>query len=179
MHKNINYSLSKIISAISLSGLILLSFNPQAVKAAESIVLKYGQLKATISVEELSTFAKTGEMSDSLESYFILANQKPSQIRTVLNQKIPIEGVLLSKILNHQLGTFFLTLVTEYIETPQNKSAIESLRTALISSASSDNSIELIEIIENYPSSEISLQGEKLLELYTKLDQVIKLISVK
>ena len=157
--------------------MLILVADIQKVTAAESIVLKYGPLRDSLSVPELSTFAQTGEMSSSIVSYLDLAHQQPDNIRRILNKKISIDGLLLSKILNSKPGELFLDMVAKYIQTPSGRASRESLRGAFLTSALDDDNIRLIEIIENYPTNEIHIEGDRLSELYIKIDKVIKVIS--
>lgn len=161
---------------IILALMLILIADVQQVKAAEFIVLKYGFLRDSLSVPELSTFAETGEMSSSISSYLDLAHQKPDNVREILNKKIPVNGVLLSKILNSKPGGVFLDIVAKYIQTPSGRASRESLRGAFVTSALDDNNIKLIEIIENYPTNEIHIEGDRLGELYTNIEKVIKQI---
>ncbi|MEY2832376.1 MAG: hypothetical protein RLZZ574_1634, partial [Cyanobacteriota bacterium] len=57
------------------------------IQAAESVILQYGILQGSISVEELSTFALSGELSSSLKSYLRLSNTKPKDLRKVLTKE--------------------------------------------------------------------------------------------
>jgi hypothetical protein len=178
--KNPRYFLINIYPTLTVSLLILITLicAPNQVKASESVVLKYGFLRESISVPELSTFANTGEMSSSLRAYLNLANQNPDLVRNVLTKEIPINGVLLSQILNSKPGEIFLDLVATYIQTPTGKASRESLRGAFITSALPDNNIRLIEILENYPTPEIHVEGDRLVELYTSIQKVIQQIPL-
>jgi hypothetical protein len=117
-------------------------------------------------------------MSSSLRAYLNLANQNPDLVRNVLTKEIPINGVLLSQILNSKPGEIFLDLVATYIQTPTGKASRESLRGAFITSALPDNNIRLIEILENYPTPEIHVEGDRLVELYTSIQKVIQQIPL-
>jgi len=58
---------------LMLNASILLSSNSAI--AAEQVVLKYRSFRESISVEELSNFAETGELSTSLRLNLALARQ--------------------------------------------------------------------------------------------------------
>ncbi|MEB3229330.1 MAG: alpha/beta hydrolase [Synechocystis sp.] len=40
------------------------------------------------------------------------------------------------------------------------------MRGAIITSAAEDNTVQLIEVLENYPTKEVHLEGDRLMELY-------------
>lgn len=168
--------LKKRSQQLILSLFLILMSAPQTVRASDSIILKYGFLRESVSVSELSHFAETGEMSSSLRNYFDLANQKPERIRRVLNEEIPVNGLLLSYILNTKPGEVILDMVSKYIQTPSGRASRESLRGAFVTSALPDNNVKLIEVLENYPTSEIHVEGESIVELYTDINKVVKQI---
>jgi hypothetical protein len=168
----------KIYYILILSLAINFNFPILKVNAAETIILKYGFLRESISVNDLSTFAKTGEMSSSLKNYLDLANQNPNTTRKILTEKITVNGVFLSKILNNSIGERMLDLVSNYIRTPSGKASRESLRGSLVTSALSDNNIQLIEVLENYPTSEVHVEGDRLAETYFMMKEVIDKIPL-
>jgi hypothetical protein len=175
---NYNYlwlnSLRSCLSwGLSLFVLIFSLSFPTQIYAAETIVFKYSFLRQSVSVKELSTFVETGEMSSSLRNFFESAKQDPETIRQVLGEKITVDAIILSKFLNTFVGEILLNIVSGYIQTPSGRASTESLRGALVISALPDNNISLMEILENYPTSEIHVEGDRLVELYQRLKDLI------
>ncbi len=142
-------------------------------QAAETVILKYSILRESVSVDELSHLANTGEASRSLKSYLRLANKTPEELRSLLNQNVDVDPVLLSRVLNSPVGGMLLDPVGEVIHTPSKRANRESLRGALVTSALSDNNIRLIEIFENYPTEEIHVDGNRLAEIYQNIEGFI------
>lgn len=161
-------------SIIAIITLFLTLVSPA--KGAESVVLKYGWLQDSLSVSELSTFSETGEKSSKLDSYLKLAKQNPKTVRQVLSQKIPVDGVMLSKMLNNPVGDFLLDSVSEVITTPSEKASRQSLRGALVTSALENNDLSLMEVIENYPTEEVHVKGDRLLEIYQQMEGIFSKI---
>ncbi|ACB50769.1 unknown [Crocosphaera subtropica ATCC 51142] len=139
-------------------------------QAAERVILKYSILRESVSVEELSHLANTGEASRSLRSYLKLANKEPEELRTLLNNNVDVDPVFLSKALNSFAGGIVLDPIGEVIHTPSKRANRESLRGALVTSALSDKNIRLIEIFENYPTEEIHVDGDRLAEIYQSIE---------
>ncbi|HAG84452.1 MAG TPA: alpha/beta hydrolase [Cyanobacteria bacterium UBA12227] len=166
-----NYELkfTSLLGSILFTSVLLFS---RAVNAADSVVLKYKFLRETVSVPELSTFAQTGELSSSLRAYLKLAGKEPDELRKALTQEIPVQGVLLSRILNNPLGEAMLDRVSEVVHTPSDRASRESLRSALVMSALDDDQITLIETLENYPTAEVHLEGDRLVEIVQDIAQV-------
>jgi len=138
-------------------------------QAAETIVLKYSILRESIAVGELSELSRTGEVSPALESYLSLAQKKPEDLRRLLNQSIAVSPTVLAPLLHSFVGTYLLEQVGSVIHTPSQRASTEALRGALITSAQTDDRISLMEILENYPTAEIQVEGDRLLELYQKI----------
>lgn len=146
--------------------------------ASQSVVLKYRFLRETISVPELSTFAKTGELSPTLKTYLRLAKREPDELRRALTQEVKVDPNLLSRILNSPIGEVMLDQISEVVHTPGNQANRESLRGALVSAALSDNQITLIEILENYPTPEVHVEGERLVEVAQKIRNVLRRLPI-
>ena len=146
----------------------ILLFNTSAI-AADQVVLKYRIFRESISVEELSTFAETGELSKSLRINLALARQDPKAVRRYLTQPVKVNVVLLDRLLNSPVGNLILDEVTEVVHTPSGKADRQALRSALVISASRDSNISLIEIIQNYPTQVVQVEGDRLESAYRQL----------
>lgn len=155
-------------------GIILTTIPAQA---AEKVILKYSVLRESVPVADLSELAETGEASSSLKSYLKMANKEPQEVQRVLNKKIEVDAVTLSKILNSLPGEFLLDRAGEIVHTPSERASRESLRGALVTSAVEDDNIRLIEVLENYPTSEVHVEGDRLVELYNTIDGVVGKLS--
>ena len=142
-------------------------------EGAEQVILKYSILRESISVAELSTLANTGEVSPSLKAYLKLANKNPEDLQSLLTQKIGVDPVLLSKILNSFPGEYVLDQIGSVIHTPSGRANRQALRGAIVTSALSDGNIRLIEVLENYPTAEVHVEGDRLAEIYKQLKGLI------
>ncbi|WP_124976070.1 alpha/beta hydrolase [Aphanothece sacrum] len=172
MRQNLNFSLS-----LTLICGIFANFSwVIPVQAAEQVILTYSILRESVSVDELSDLAKTGSVSPALKSYLKLANKNPEDLRNVLNQSVNVDPVILSKVLNSFAGNYVLDEVGQIIHTPSKRASRESLRGALVTSAVSDRNIQVVEILENYPTSELHVDGDRLAEIYKQIQGVVNQI---
>ncbi|MBW4686288.1 MAG: alpha/beta hydrolase [Komarekiella atlantica HA4396-MV6] len=146
----------------------LLTFSAPAF-AAERVVLKYGIFRESLAVEELSTFAQTGELSRSLRINLALARQNPRTIRQYLTQPVKVNPVFLDRVLNSPVGNVILDQISEVIHTPSRRADRQAIRAALVLSANQDGQVSLIEIIENYPTTEVEVDGDRLESAYRQL----------
>ncbi len=155
--------------ALPLSIILGTVFQASDAFAAERVVLRYRFLRRSVSVEELSTLAQTGEVSPALRIYLGLARQEPESLRRTLNQDVQIDVVTLDRILNNPAGNLVLDQVSQAIYTPSRQADRQALRSALVLSASDDNRISVIEVLENYPTEEVHVDVERVLSAFNQL----------
>lgn len=155
---------------LMLNASILLSSNSAI--AAEQVVLNYRSFSESISVEELSNFAETGELSTSLRLNLALARQDPKEIRQYLTQQVLVNVLLLDHVMNSPIGNFVLDEVSQALHTPSRRANRLALRSALVLSASGDGNITLIETIQNYPTAVVEVEGDRLESAYRQLRRI-------
>lgn len=158
----------------ALSGALLLGisvgvFSSGKAIAAEQVVLKYSLLERSISVEELSTFAETGELSTALQTYLRLARKDPDEVRQNLNREATVNVRLLDQILNSPVGDLALGQITQAIYTSSREADEQAMRSALVLSASDDSRVSLMEVIENYPTQQVVVDGNRLVAAYQQV----------
>ncbi|MEH2237596.1 MAG: alpha/beta hydrolase [Nostoc sp.] len=125
--------------------------------------------RESLSVEELSTFAQTGELSRSLRVNLALVRQDPKAIRQYLTESVKVNPVFLDRVLNSQIGNIILDQISQVISTPSRRADRQALRAALVLSATQDGQVSLIEIIKNYPTNEVEVDGDRLQGAYRQL----------
>ncbi len=137
--------------------------------AAESVILKYNILRTSIPVDELANFAETGEASPTLSYYLDRSGQDPATVRRILSQEVNANPVLLDRVLNNRIGEFMLDRIGQSVTTPSGEASRQALRSAIVLSANKGNKVSLIEILQNYPTSEVVLEGDRLAQTYNQL----------
>lgn len=137
--------------------------------AAERVVLKYQMFRRSVSVQELTTLAETGEVSRGMRAYLMLARRDPRDLQRALNRDVGMNVILLDRVLNSPLGDTALDQVSQAIYTPSRQADRQAMRSALILSAQDDNRISMIEVLQNYPTEEVHVDGDRLLDAYRQL----------
>jgi Alpha/beta hydrolase of unknown function (DUF1400) len=137
--------------------------------AAERVVLRYRVLQASVSVDELTELAETGRTSPALRAYLRLARRDPQELRHVLNQEAEVNPLLLDQVLNSSVGDQVLDQVGRAIHTPSERANREALRAALVLSAEDDSRVSLIEVLQNYPTEEVHVNGNRLEAAYNQI----------
>ena len=144
--------------------------------AAERIVLVSGAWRRSVSIEDITTFVETGETSPGLDEYFQTTKHDPTVVILMLTSPVTADLSLLDQALNNILGEVFLDQLGTMIRTPADRSNREALRSALILSAKDDNQVSLLELMQNYPTQEIWVDGDRLAEANRLLQKVTSLI---
>lgn len=137
--------------------------------AAERVVMSYRIFQESVSVSELATFARTGELSQDIRTLINMSGKNPEQLRQTLTQEVNVNPVVLYQVLNTPVGTAILDRVSQVIHTPGGAASRESLRSALVSSALPDGKITLIEALENYPTQDVEVDGDAIASFYEQL----------
>lgn len=147
---------------------ITLFFGESAI-AAEKVIIKYKIFQAPISVAELTTFAETGEASSGLKFYLKATRQNPDDVQKVLMREADVNVVTLEQALNNPVGGLLLDQINFVVHPRAKVVNRQAIRSALVLSASEDNKISLIEVIQNYPTSEVEVEGERIVQAYRKI----------
>ncbi|MBD2449244.1 alpha/beta hydrolase [Nostoc sp. FACHB-152] len=137
--------------------------------AAEKVIFKYQSFRPSISVDELTDLAETGKVSQNLNFYFNQARQNPETVRSILTKEVKAEPVILDRVLNSRVGELILDRIGKSVSTSSGKANQQALRSAIVLSANKDNKVSLMEIIQNYPTTEVVVDGERLAQTYQQL----------
>lgn len=141
--------------------------------AAEQISLKYKDYNAAVSVQELTNLATTGEVSPALDVYFYLTQRDPQEVQKILSREIPMSPLILELVLNHEAGRSLLQQMDQLVHPSAEQTNYQALRTALVQSARRDGKISLIEVLQNYPASEIQVEGDRLVSTYNEVSALM------
>jgi Alpha/beta hydrolase of unknown function (DUF1400) len=160
-----------LIALVGLSGLGV-TLLPARATAAEQVVMKYKIFRRSIAVADLTQFAKTGETNRPLRTYLRMSGQDPDKIRQTLNDEVNINAVTLDRVLNSFVGDIALGQLSQYIYTPSEQEDKKAIRSALVLSASADNRVSLIEVIQNYPTQEVYVDGDRIVDASKELQNL-------
>lgn len=163
----LSFRLTQII--ISLGIIAIALFFSESAIAAEKVVIKYNILRAPISVAELTTFAETGEASSGLKFYLKASRQNPDKVQKVLTREADVNAGTLDQLFNNPVGDLLLDQINLVIHPPEKVANRQAMRSALVLSASEDNKVSLIEVIQNYPTSEVEVEGERIARAYRQI----------
>ena len=147
------------------------NFTPSNRRVSQKVVFAIGLLQESLDMDDLTNFAATGKVPKGWNTYFKLLKLDPEDFRGLLTTEAKMEMKFLDGILNNLIGEYILFQVGQVIHTSKSTANIQALRSALILSAAGDNKISMLEILQNYPSQKVVLEGMKLVRAAKNLKQ--------
>lgn len=152
------------------------------VRAADTLVLRFGPFTESISLEELQNTADTGEFPRGLELYTsrISEEQRRFFVR-LLRTKVPIDVVTVNSLLNTQMGVTILNQLSQAV-VRKDDAGVQALRAALVLGTTHPQGLSLINFIAAYPSQRLEidvLQAFYLANQLPKLRQIPQAIKLR
>ena len=152
---------------LTLVTMLSLVVAPSA-RAAETVVLRYGIFRGSLPVADLTEFAQTGVESARLKRYLKLSNQEPAKLQGILNRQITAEPRSLDLILSSPAGDALLNELSRYIYSSEDDDRA-ALQTAIERSTAEDQQLSLLDILQNYPTEEVSINVRRAVATYEKI----------
>ena len=98
-----------------------------SVQAADTVVIRYGPLEESASLEELKKSTETGKLPDSLGSYTKRMTEEQRRFLVEgLKIRIPINVITLDRLINTQIGTTILSDISTAI-TRRDQAGLQAL----------------------------------------------------
>ncbi|XGV99523.1 MAG: alpha/beta hydrolase [Leptolyngbya sp. BL-A-14] len=143
--------------ARSLSlGLVSTTIAVLPAAAAGRITTFFGPLQFSLSVDSLELYAKQGKIDDELAFYTKRANpQQVAQLRSLLQQRIPVSPVLLSQVTYTSVGEALLQQVGTIVQTEAGQNGFYALRAALLLAAADPQGVTVVNVLRHYPSPSV------------------------
>jgi len=172
-------NLNQKLSLLALGCLSLLS-TELPVKAAERISFFTSFGEFDIPVQSLETFATEGKIDKKLEFYSqYFSRDKMAKLRELLQKRIKINHVQVSRFLYSSVGELLLNYLGEFIQTDANLNGFYALRSSLVLAATNQDGLNLIDVLKKFPSETIRIDPDVLFkisasveELYEKTNQI-------
>lgn len=147
----------KIFSALALGlGAALATALP--LRAAESVVLKFGLFSRSIPTESLVTFAETGTVNPQLAPFLRRLNPAQQQgLRAALSRGRAVNVVPISQWFNSPMGDRSLQFLGKLAQTEAGLNGRQALRAAIVAAAAEDGEISLLDIVRHFPTSSLRI----------------------
>lgn len=144
------------LSCISLPG-----------RAAEKVTVSYGPFGRSLKVSDLRKYSETGSPPRELASLLsVIGEKERASLLTGLKFKIPLNVVIMDKLLRSPQGDQILTQIAGATSLPGGAEKL-ALRSALIGAAASKDGLGILSFLEAYPTQRLKInvpEAQKLLK---------------
>jgi predicted dienelactone hydrolase len=128
-----------------------------SVKAAESVVLRFGPFAESISLTELKKSAETGKFPSGYEMYANkLSEEQRGIVLGALRMKLPLNVVTVDRLLNTQIGTTILNDIASAIQRKDN-AGVQAMRAGLVLGSTEEQGLSVLSFIAAYPSKRLEI----------------------
>lgn len=142
--------------------------------ATEMIELQYQDRYASVTINDLSSFARTGIVPPSIQNLFDTTNKVPSDISNVLKEELKISAQFMNSFIDSSIGNFILGGLDEVINNSSSRSDLTNVRSTLVAAYEDDSRVSLIELIERYPQRQIEVDVTNLESTYNKINGIVE-----
>jgi predicted dienelactone hydrolase len=153
-----------------LSSGLLPTLAPHPVQGAERITLSYGIVQQSISVDALERYVATGTVEDELGVYTRHVSQEQiAQLRQVLQTRISLNSQQLSQLLDTPIGNQLIHRLATLIQSDDLSRSNAAIRVAMIQAAADPNGLTVLNVLRQFPASQIEIDLLHSLNLIAEL----------
>lgn len=135
--------------------------------AAEIITVRYGLFTQSVPIADLRQYAETGKATIALQDFLRYVSQADrTALRSALQTQIPVDLVVLDRVLNGTTGKRFLTQLAQ-ADDRQDSAGVQALRAALILAIKSGKT-DVLSTLEAYPNPRLTVNLPKALQVLTE-----------
>jgi predicted dienelactone hydrolase len=166
-----NSKIEKLVTG-ALCGIAIASFCgvSTSAKAAETLVVRYGLLEESVSIDELKITAQTGKLPDSLGTFTKrMTEEQRRALVGSLRAKVPMNVVTLDKLINTQIGNTILSDISTIFKR-QDDAGVKAMKAGLILGANSPQGLSVLSFIEAYPSKRLEINLPQAINVLKNLN---------
>ncbi|QSV52888.1 MAG: alpha/beta hydrolase [Dolichospermum sp. UKL201] len=143
-----------VFCAVALTPFFVVNTSAQA---ADTVVIRYGPLEESVSLEELKKSTETGKLPASLGTYTKRMTEEQRRFLVEgLKIRIPINVITLDRLINTQIGTTILSDVSTAISR-RDQAGLQAMKGGLVLGANSPQGLSILSFIAAYPSQRLEI----------------------
>ncbi len=145
-------------------------------EAAETVNFRFNIFEVSVSVDDLETFSKTGELRGALDmaSRYISASDMAT-FRRILTERANVPISLLSRFLYTSQGERSLDILGDFIKTGPTLSGNRAIRAAaVLATADKQNGLSLLNFLRKFPTSDIYFDIQAGLQTVGELSDLLQ-----
>ncbi len=143
--------------------------------SAEDVVLNYGALEFSVSVDSLETYATEGKLEGALKSYAeLLTPEQLQQFRAGLTNSAEFSHLAIAQFLYSYQGEKILERVSRVIKTNARQPGFFAIRSALILAAADleNGGLTPLNVLKKFPTKTLRIDSRQGFKLFKDLSQV-------
>ena len=153
---------------------LCVGLSPRPACSAERVYISYSLFERSISVDSLEIYAREGKLEGDLAAYARYTNpQQLEQLQRILNQRLDLDAVVVSKFLYTFQGESLLNLLGEVIQTENRLPGFHAIRAALILAAADPEGLTLLNVLQKYPTTALRIDLARSLQVMEELQTLV------
>ncbi|UZQ55279.1 alpha/beta hydrolase [Trichothermofontia sichuanensis B231] len=145
-------------------------------EAIDQVRLQFRDRTATVSIGELRSFVRGSAAPQQLLDFFQATGQRAEAVRNLLGDQITL-GTRPERFLETSTGQFVLLQLDRLIAGSDSRTQLEALRTTVQRTLSNDNRLSILELLENYPESTVTVDLNGLESIYNRISGFINRVE--
>lgn len=145
-------------------------------EAIDQVRLQFRDRAATVSIGELRSFVRGNAAPQQLLDFFQATGQRAEAVRNLLGDQITL-GTRAERFLETSTGQFVILQLDRLIAGSDRRTRLESLRTALRETLTNDNRLSVLELLENYPESTVTVDLNGLDPIYNRISGFVNRVE--
>jgi predicted dienelactone hydrolase len=152
------------------------TFLNQKAIAADNVILSYGILEFSLSVDSLETYARTGKIDDELQSYAnFLTPQQLAELKVGLTTSADFSHLAIAQFLYSFQGETILNRVSKVFKTEARQPGFFAIRSALIlAAADQERGLTPLNVIKKFPTDTLRIDSRQGFEIFKDLSKVVQ-----
>jgi predicted dienelactone hydrolase len=144
-------------------------------RAADRVQISLGILSESVTIDSLSRYAATGEITTDLHDFIRFANRRQRQdFRRSLTSRADISVVSVAQFLYSPQGEALLRRLGAVLQSESGLSGFSGLRASLILAAADRDGLTLLNVIKKFPTDAIRIDIERGLQMAQELSRLVK-----
>ena len=150
------------------------SLIPSKAASAEEILLDYGPLQFSLSVEYLEIYAREGKIKGNLRDYarFLTPGQL-EDLKIALVTSAEVTPLAVAQFLYSTQGEKILEQVGQVVQTKARQPGFYAIRSALILSAADEEGLTPLNILKKFPTYGIRINSDRGFQILENLSNII------
>ncbi|MGL5832487.1 MAG: alpha/beta hydrolase [Waterburya sp.] len=144
--------------------------------AADNVILSYGILEFSLSVDSLETYARTGKIDNELQSYAnFLTPQQLAELKVGLTTSADFSHLAIAQFLYSFQGETILNRVSKVFKTEARQPGFFAIRSALIlAAADQERGLTPLNVIKKFPTDTLRIDSRQGFEIFKDLSKVVQ-----